>query len=153
MLCLAFGALNWQPDGSSINSESGGCKVSDAMYLPFLCTALSNILQSCFCDLPITFLAMLTILESVFLLFTLKLSYQAVMLNDKMLSTRLLYAISSKCWLMAKLFSFLNNRQWLASLKMFPICSHSNHSLIESQSIRYLHSSGFLMQGFVSCHA
>ncbi len=52
----------------------------------FLCTALSDL--NCFCDLPITFPAMLTILECLFLLFTLKLLYHAVMLNDKILSSR-----------------------------------------------------------------
>ena len=54
--------------------------------LAFLCRVLSNILQSCFYDLPITFSALM-------------LSYQAATLNDKKLSATLLNAVVRASWL------------------------------------------------------
>lgn len=50
---------NCGPDGSSSDSECGGCEMCAVMCLAFMCTALSNILQSCVYDLPITFPAVL----------------------------------------------------------------------------------------------
>lgn len=65
-----------------------------------MCSAFLCIAQSCFCDLPIIFPVILW--RAWFSLLTLKLLYQAVILNVKILSTRVLCAISSMCWLMPK---------------------------------------------------
>ncbi len=133
---MALGNLNWRPDGSSSNSECSGWRCLQLLCWPsltFLCTALSNILQSCFCDLPITFPAMPTILESLFLLFTF-IRYTN-MLNDKMLSTRLLYAILNMCWITPKLLSFLrfkNFQMWSDDMRT---CLFWAHNSLEAHSL------------------
>lgn len=69
---LVLGTLNWQPDGSNTNSEYSGCEISALICFAYY-AALTIILQRCFCDLSITFPAILTILERLFLPVALKL--------------------------------------------------------------------------------
>lgn len=108
-LWLAVGALNQQLKWSSSNSGCSMHALSSGICLAFLCTALLNILQSCFCDLYQS--------PSLHCLFV-QLLYQVVMLNEKMLSTRLLDAISNMCLLIPQLLiCLIKNSCWVVSLK------------------------------------
>lgn len=61
-----LGSLNRRPGGS--NSECSGCDISALICSAFQLRALSNIFRSYFCDLPVTFPAILTVVGSLFLL-------------------------------------------------------------------------------------
>lgn len=136
MFRLALGTLNLRPDGSNSNSEFSGCRVSVDIRRAFLSTALSNTSPSCLCDLPITFPAVLTILESLFLSLTFRLPYQAVILYCKILSTRPCHDPGSSLFLCLPLVAVCS-----LSLSLSGITPSGSHYLI---SFSWCYSSYYL---------
>lgn len=104
MFWLAFWTLSQRPDGSEYNSENSVCEISGAyLVCPSTFSTVKYIANSFFVTRQSPSLQYRQFGGSLFLPFALKLLWQAVTLNDKLLSTRLLYTISSICWLAPKL--------------------------------------------------